>query len=133
MVDADGGLAVPAVLGWHRLRPRYVRAEGATARSCVNDAAISFAGKVRCVRAPSQLRHCQSLPGGSANRMTTGSVIPIQPRMMPAVARPEPVCVPADFLIWLRARYPKISASTAPIPANHSSASSSDAMARPLT
>jgi hypothetical protein len=38
VVDADGGLAVPAVLGRRRLRPRYVQAEGATARSCVNDA-----------------------------------------------------------------------------------------------
>ena len=41
--------------------------------------------------------------------------------------------VPAEFLIWLRARYPKTSASTAPIPASHSTASINDVMARPLT
>ena len=42
----------------------------------------------------------------------TRIVIPIQPRMMPAAARPEPVCLPAEFLIWRRARYPKTSASS---------------------
>ena len=127
------------------LHPRGTRERGppspvAAAREAITPSTLSRASDAsdvpggRPAAGPQRPRRQCDLAGWKAMRMTpaTRIAMPIHPTTMPAVARPAPVFRPAESLISLRARYPKTSASTAPIPANHSTAISSDAMARPL-
>src|SRR5262249_396883 len=62
------------------------------------------------------------------------SPMPIQPKMMPAIAIPRPPWVPPDSSIWRRAMYPNTNARIAPTRQTKIGAipSTSDAMARPF-